>query len=298
MKSVQIFKTFLNVVMSAEDLFERKWSLLDKDEFNQKIDELSTVLNEYGYDQFGFEPEYVKQVIHIIAFLYYIYFRVEVEGIENVPEGKVLLVANHSGQIPLDAMMVGAAMFLENKKPRVIRSMIERWVPTLPFVSTFMSRVGQVVGTPANCTRLLDKGDAILVFPEGVAGISKTFWHRYKLQNFGRGFMKLAISNETPIVPIAIIGAEEQAPSLYNFKSIAKKLGLPALPITPTFPLIPIIGMLPYPVKYRIYFGEPLYYPKEDYNNIEKIDYYVKNFKADLQSFVNRGLVKRKGIFN
>ena len=167
-----------------------------------------------------------------MVWLYKNYFRVETHGIAKVPPGPLLIVSNHSGQLPLDAAMISTALLLEAEPPRIGRAMIERWAQTLPFIAPLFARIGQVVGTPENCRRLLAAGETILVFPEGVKGLNKTFDKSYQLQEFGLGFMRLALETRTPIVPVAVVGAEEQAPALWDFKAGAKLLGFPALPIT------------------------------------------------------------------
>src|SRR5262249_8285774 len=156
-----------------------------------------------------------------------------VRGIENVPRGRVLLIANHSGQIPIDAALIGASLFMDAEPPRFMRAMVERWAHTLPFVSLLFSRVGQVVGVPENAHRLLEQEEALLVFPEGSRGISKTFDRRYQLVDFGLCFMRLAIETNTPIVPVAVIGGEEQYISVANVESLAKLFKMPAFPVIP-----------------------------------------------------------------
>src|SRR6202044_2734283 len=175
-----------------------------------------------------------------------------------MPVGRVLLVSNHSGQFPIDGMLLGAAMFLDAEPPRIMRSMVEKWTQTLPFVGTAFAGVGEVVGVPENARRLLELGEAITVSPGGARGISKPFSERYKLSDFGLGFMRLALETETPIVPVAVIGAEEQYISFGNMDMLARALGWPS------FPLIPQVlfpgGQLPLPTKYRIHFGEPMFF--------------------------------------
>jgi 1-acyl-sn-glycerol-3-phosphate acyltransferase len=169
--------------------------------------------------------------------------------------------------------------------------MVEKWVPTLPFVSTFMARIGQIVGTPENCRRLLERDEAILVFPEGVKAITKLFPQRYQLQHFGLGFMRLALETGTPIVPIAVIGAEEQAPAIFNVKPVAKLLGFPAMNITP-------YGLpLPLPTKYRIYFGEPLRFTGSPDDDDSELERKVKVVKASLQTMIDQGRKARKAVF-
>jgi 1-acyl-sn-glycerol-3-phosphate acyltransferase len=266
-------------------------------ELRTKMARVSAELGTLGVDPFGFDPETVKYAAVPIEVLYRHYFRVISHGIENVPNRRVLLVANHSGQLPFDGMMIGAALVIERDPPRVVRSMVEKWVPRLPFVSIFMARVGQIVGTPDNCRRLLAREEAILVFPEGARGISKTFDKRYQLERFGTGFMRLALETGTPIVPVAVVGAEEQAPSLVNLKSIAKLLGIPAFPVTPTFPLLGPVGLWPLPTRYRIYFGEAMRFEGSGDEEDEIVEQYVAEVRRALEVLIQRGLSERSGIF-
>ncbi len=260
-------------------------------ELEEKLRTLDRSQNEYGVDPFGFSLDYTLSAIAPIVWLYRNYHRVENHGIEKVPKGRVLLVSNHSGQLPMDAAMIGIAMLLEGQPPRAVRSMVEKWVPTLPYVSTFMARVGQIVGTPENCRRLLQNDEAILVFPEGIPGISKLWPKRYQLQNFGLGFMRLALETHTPIVPIAVVGAEEQSPALINVKPIAKLLGFPVAPLT-------ITGVpFPLPTKYRVYFGDPLFFTGRADDEDGELEKKVKVVKASIQSMLETGLRERKHVF-
>ena len=245
--------------------------------------------NEFGVDRFGFDVEYLLAAIAPFIWLYKNYFRVETHGIEKVPPGRVLLVANHGGQIPIDGAMVGVAMLLEADPPRAVRSMTEKWAATLPFVSTIFARSGQIVGTPENCRLLLQDGEAVMVFPEGVRGISKLWPQRYQLQDFGLGFMRLALDTGSPIVPIGIIGAEEQAPALLNLKPLGKLIGFPALPVTVT--------PLPLPTKYRIYFGDPLFFTGRSDDEDAELDKKVKVVKAAIQTMLDAGRAQRKHVF-
>jgi 1-acyl-sn-glycerol-3-phosphate acyltransferase len=175
--------------------------------------------------------------------------------------------------------------------------MIERWVPTLPFASVFLARCGQVVGSPENCRQLLNDDECTLVFPEGAKGISKTFDKRYQLQQFGYGFMRLAIETGTPIVPVGVVGAEEQAPSIYNWESMAKIIGAPAVPITPLMAVLGPLGILPMPVKYHLHFGEPMVFggnPNDDHGTIGR---HVKQVKTAIAELLEYGLSIREGIF-
>jgi 1-acyl-sn-glycerol-3-phosphate acyltransferase len=265
------------------------------EEFTARLERVPTAVGPTGVDPFGLDPNWTKYAVASLAFLHRYYFRTDVFGADNVPPGRVLLVGNHSGQIPMDGALIGAAMFMDVEPPRFIRAMVEKWSQTLPFVSTFFSRVGQVVGVPENAMRLLEQDEALLVFPEGIRGIAKTFDKRYQLEDFGLGFMRLAIETGTPIVPIAVIGGEEQYVSVANLASVAKVLR------TPVFPFIPQLfvpgGQLPLPTKYRIYFGEPMTFdgdPDDDDGVIEEKVWLVKSV---IQSMVNKGVKARRHVF-
>jgi 1-acyl-sn-glycerol-3-phosphate acyltransferase len=245
--------------------------------------------NEFGVDRFGFDVDYLLAAMAPFIWLYKNYFRVETHDISKVPPGRVLLVGNHGGQLPIDGAMVGVAMLLEAEPPRAVRSMTEKWSATLPFVSTVFARSGQIVGTPENCRQLLEAEEAVMVFPEGVRGISKLWPQRYQLQDFGLGFMRLALETNTPVVPIAIIGAEEQAPALLNLKPLGKLIGFPAFPITVT--------PLPLPTKYRIYFGDALHFTGRPDDEDVELDKKVRVVKSAIQALLQHGLEERKNVF-
>lgn len=250
--------------------------------------------NEYGFDAFGLSREWWKYAVLVARFFYRDYFRCEVRGIEQVPPaGRLLLVANHSGQLPFDGLIIAAALFFEGRPPRVIRSMVERFVPKVPFASYLLSRWGQITGTPENCRRLLSDEEAILVFPEGARGISKPFSQRYQLQEFGSGFMRLALETHTPIVPVAVVGAEEQAPAV-NLKSLARMIGAPAFPVVPYPPFVPLV---PLPVKYRVYFGEPMWFQGDADDDDEALDSHVRSVAHRIQSMIHVGLRERRRVF-
>lgn len=263
--------------------------------YDARLARVPLTLGPAGVDPFGLDPQWAKYGLITIATLHRRYFRSEVHGIGNLPRGRVLLVANHSGQVPLDGALIAAALFMDAEPPRIARAMVEKWAVGLPFISLAFTRVGQVVGVPENAVRLLAQGEALLVFPEGTRGIAKTFDRRYRLAEFGLGFMRLAIETDTPIVPVAVIGAEEQYISIANVESLAKLLHIPAFPIIPQF-LFPG-GQLPLPTKYRLWFGEPMRFtgdPDDDDSIIEEKVWLVKQ---TIQSMLNRGLKERRHIF-
>lgn len=265
------------------------------EEFNARLQRVPMNLTTTGVDPFGLDPQWTKYALASVAFLHRHYFRTEVSGAHHMPKGRALLVANHSGQVPIDGALIGAALFMDVEPPRFMRAMVEKWTQTLPFVSLLFSRVGQVVGVPENAQRLLESDEALLVFPEGARGISKPFEKRYQLCDFGLGFMRLALETNTPIVPVSVIGGEEQYISLGNADGVAKLLRMPSFPILPQL-LLPF-GALPLPTRYRITFGEPMRFdgdPDDDDAVIEEKVYVVK---ATVQAMVNRGLKERKSVF-
>jgi 1-acyl-sn-glycerol-3-phosphate acyltransferase len=279
----------------AASAVEDWMSSVTGEEFNARMKRVPLALGAGGVDPFGLDPRWTKWALAATAVLHRHYFRTEVIGADKLPEGRLLLVSNHSGQVPIDAALIGASMFMDTEPPRFIRAMVEKWTQTLPFVSLLFSRVGQVVGVPENARRLLEQGEALLVFPEGARGISKTFDHRYQLTEFGLGFMRLAIETRTPIIPIAVIGGEEQYISVANVAPLAKLFRMPSFPVIPQV-LLPG-GQLPLPTKYRIYFGEPMTFdgdPDDDDGVIEEKVWLVK---ATVQSMINRGVKAREHIF-
>jgi 1-acyl-sn-glycerol-3-phosphate acyltransferase len=280
---------------AADDRIDEALEALLGEPYRDRMARVPLTLGTAGVDPFGLDPEWMKYVILAVASLHRKYFRTEVHGMENVPTGRVLFVANHSGQVPIDGALIAAALFMDNEPPRLVRAMVEKWAHSLPFVSLFFARVGQVVGVPENATRLLAQGEALLVFPEGVRGIAKTFDQRYKLTEFGLGFMRLAIETDTPIVPIAVVGGEEQYISVANFDGLAKILRAPAFPILPQL-LLPG-GQLPLPTKYRLWFGEPMRFDGDPDDDDAVIEEKVWLVKQTVQSMLNRALKERKHIF-
>ena len=250
--------------------------------------------NEFGFDPFGLSRDSLGGAVRVARWLYRNYFRAESFGVEHIPtSGRAIFVANHSGQLPWDGLVIGAACFLEPSQPRLLRSMVEYFVPTVPFASYLFARWGQITGTPENCRRLLAAEEAVLVFPEGARGISKPFSKRYQLAEFGKGFMRLALEMQAPIVPVAVIGAEEQAPAV-NVKSLARLFRAPSFPIVPYPPFVPLV---PLPVKYRVYFGEPMRFTGDPDDDDDVLDDKAKSVKTTIQSMIHLGLRERQHIF-
>ena len=267
------------------------------EEVERQIDALPVFSqSNSGQDEFGFSREGLKPYAPLMLFFYKKWFRVELNGVENIPDsGPAIIVPNHSGQIPLDGAMIATGCLMEKLHPRVSRAMVEKWFPTLPLLSTMIARCGQVVGVMQNAESLLERGELLMIFPEGMKGSGKLWPQRYQLQNFAVGFMELAIKFRAPIIPTAVIGSEEQAPSFYNVEPIAKKLGMPYFPLTPQFPWLGLLGFLPFPSKYRIYVGEPMDFSDHagDLDNPEAIRELADSVRDRVQEMVNEGLKKR-----
>lgn len=267
------------------------------DELDARLASLPNRWNSFGFDPFGFSPARARQLALISAALYRYYFRTETHGIGSVPAGRVLIIANHAGQLPADAMVLGSALLLEAQPPRLARGMAEYWVSHLPWVSVWAARSGAMVGTRANCIQMLENGECVMAFPEGVRGLNKLYRERYRLQRFGLGFMRLALETQTPIVPVGIVGSEEQQPSFANLEGLARRLRMPALPITLGFPWLGPLGLLPLPVKYHLHFGEPMRLSGDPQGEDRELEGLVESVRREIEKLIRRGLDERRGIF-
>jgi len=269
-----------------------------REEIDARLAELPTTLNEYGVDPFGYDPRYAAPYLLPALFFYRYWFRVATHGIERVPSGRVLLIANHGGNtFAFDGAMLAMALLLEARPPRAVRGMAEYYLPTIPFFGTLMHRTGSVVGTPRNCEQLLERGEAIMVFPEGERGFVKTYRERYQLQRFGLGFMRLALETDTPIVPIGIVGSEEQSPGLVRSRWLGRLIGAPVAPITLTMPWLGLAGMIPLPVKFQIRFGEPLHFEGDSNEEDAEVERKVEVVKDAIRGLIAEGLEARRGWF-
>jgi 1-acyl-sn-glycerol-3-phosphate acyltransferase len=211
----------------------------------------------------GFEPDFLERTEPLLEFLWTKYFRVRLAGIEHVPkDGPALVVANHSGGLPYDGAMLIHAFHRFHPQHRPLRPLVANFAFQSRWMSPVISRIGGVRASMDNALALLARGHLVGVFPEGLRGVGKLYRERYRLSHFGRGgFVRLAQRARVPIVPVAIVGAEEIHPVLGRMTRIAKPLGLPYIPITPTFPFLGPLGLLPVPTKWSIEIGQPIPVP-------------------------------------
>jgi 1-acyl-sn-glycerol-3-phosphate acyltransferase len=214
----------------------------------------------YAVDDFGFDPQWTETFLAAFRVLYRDYWRVETTGVEHVPAtGRALLVANHAGVLPWDATMIKTAVLVEHPHPRHVRALVASQFMGMPTLSWFLRRTGQAVGHPDDTRRLLERDELVLVFPEGTRGTGKGFKDRYRLRRFGRGgFVATAIRAGAAIIPVSVVGSEEIYPMLADFRPAARLLGLPYFPVTPFWPWLGPLGLIPLPSKWRIQFHPPV----------------------------------------
>lgn len=257
---------------------------------------------EYDTDEWGLDWEFLDAVRPFLTFLYRVYWRVEATGLDHIPvEGRALLVANHSGQVPWDGTMVGAAVLIDHPAQRLVRTLYATWFPRVPFFSTWLVRMGQTLATVDNGSRLLEQDELVAVFPEGYKGIGKTYKQRYQLARFGRGgFVKMALDTQAPIIPVAVVGAEETYISLTKSSTMANITGLPYFPITLTFPWLGLLGFVPLPTKWYIDFGPPI--PMDGFgpdaaNNLVLVSQLTDQVRNIVQEMLHDRLTQRRSVF-
>jgi 1-acyl-sn-glycerol-3-phosphate acyltransferase len=256
----------------------------------------------FGYDSFGLEIESLMAIFTVMDFFYEHWFRVDSVGVENVPEeGAALLAPNHSGIIPIDGAMIAIDLIKKMKRPRITRAVLYNSAGFIPFLSTFFYRSGQISGARRNFEEALRQQELVTAFPEGSKGPWKGYKDRYRLRPFNVGFMELSLVYRTPIVPTAVIGAEEQYPFMMNVEPLAKVFRLPYFPVSPLFPLLGPFAMLPLPTKYSIRYGEPFHfyreYGPETAGNPEVIRSLVDKVRNRIEEMIAEGLRNRNGIF-
>jgi 1-acyl-sn-glycerol-3-phosphate acyltransferase len=264
--------------------------------------ELARRGHSYAVDDFGFDPEWTESFLTVFKALYHDYWRVETTGVENVPPtGRTLLVANHAGVLPWDGTMIKTAVFAEHPRPRHVRALVASQFMGMPTLSWFLRRTGQAVGHPDDTRRLLERDELVLVFPEGTRGTGKGFKDRYRLRRFGRGgFVATAIRAQAPIIPISVVGSEEIYPMIADLRPVARLLGLPYFPITPFWPLLGPLGMIPLPSKWRIQFHAPIevaHLAPEAAEDQHLVMAMADNVRDVIQRGIYDNLKLRRGVF-
>jgi 1-acyl-sn-glycerol-3-phosphate acyltransferase len=258
---------------------------------------------EYEVDEFGFDPDLLDHVLMApMRPLYSQWFRVETRGLENVPdEGGALVVANHSGTIAVDAVMTQLALLDDHPAHRHLRMLGANLVFQTPFVGELSRKSGHTLACNPDAERLLRSGELVGVWPEGYKGVGKPFGERYKLQRFGRGgFVAAALRTRVPIIPTAIVGAEEIYPMIGNVRFLARMFGLPYFPITPTFPWLGPLGLVPLPSKWVIEFGEPIPtdgFPRTAADDPMLVFNLTDQVRETIQQTLYRLLVQRRSVF-
>ena len=286
----------------SDEPFDAARELLSSDYYLRRWGQTAIRDRSEEVDDFGLDPDYVRRWQPVWDFLYERWWRVEVEGIANVPStGRVALVANHSGAIPFDGIMLATALRKEHPAARTLRWLAEDFIFHFPFAGAYVNRLGAVRACQENAERLLRRDACVALFPEGVKGIAKPFRERYQLQRFGRGgHIKLAIRTGTPIVPVTIVGAEETHPMIFPSSRIAKMLGVPFVPITPTFPLLGPLGLAGLPARWKIVFGEPMTmdaYGPEQSEDLVLVNRLNEKLRETIQSSLDTLLRARQSVF-
>jgi 1-acyl-sn-glycerol-3-phosphate acyltransferase len=254
-------------------------------EDNQKITELFQDLRvryQNYKDPWGFNLELCEKTLRKLLPLYRSYFKVRVFGAENVMGHPYIVASNHTGQVPIDGMLITIAFLMDVTPPRVLRAMVERFLAQLPFLGDFTAQTGSILGDRANCQYLIDNGESILVFPEGVRGISKNTPDFYKLRPFSQGFYRIALQKKTPILPVCVIGAEEMFPFVFHAKKLAGILKLPALPLS--------LNLVPLPSPIDIYIGKEIAIP--DHLEVEASDKDVKEQVFHIENTIKRMIIQ------
>ncbi|MDX1634499.1 MAG: lysophospholipid acyltransferase family protein [Marinobacter sp.] len=255
---------------------------------DEQVERIRKPIGTLGYDPWGYNNDSVKVGLALTRQLYERYFRVKADGVEKVPaEGPVLIVANHSGQLPIDGLLIGYALATRKEKPRMPRAMIERFFPTVPYLGNLLNEMGAVLGDPTNCAKMLTNNEAVVVFPEGIRGSGKLYRDRYQLKRFGNGFMHLAMKHNAPIVPVGVVGCEETIPAIANIKPLARSLGIPYAPVA-----LPVV----FPAKVHLNFGDPMIFDNTDIPE-EQVAERVEQVKAAISELIDKGLNERKRLF-
>lgn len=254
-------------------------------EVEGRVERLEIPFNDLGLDPYGIRKTDLVRAYSVLKLLYRYYFRVRVEGIEHVPaRGRAMLVGNHSGGWAIDGLMVMAACFFEMEPPRLVQSMVDKFMGRIPFASTWTARAGHLVGLPENAVHLLEDDRLLLVFPEGARGTAKLYWERNSLVDFGTGFMRLALQTGTPIVPFGFLGGGEAIPTVANLEGLGRRLGVPYVPVTPWGVAVPR------PTALQVRFGAPMRFDGNGSEEDGVVLRYVEKIRDAVRGLMDAGL--------
>ncbi len=270
--------------MAGRWLERRMRNVIVDPEVRDAVQRLQLPFNRYGIDPYGISRDHLEVFFSLLTWFYKHYFHVQVSGIEHVPpQGRAMLVGNHSGGVAIDGAMVLCSTLLEMEPPRLALGMAEKFLASWPVASPWLSRVGQITGLPEHAARMLEDDRVLMVFPEGARGTAKLYKHRYSLVRFGTGFVRLALQTNTPIVPLAFIGAGAALPTVANVRSLGRFVGAPYVPVTRY--LLPI----PRPVHCRIHYGEPFHFEGNGDEDDAVIVGYVEQVKERIAALIAEG---------
>ena len=257
--------------------------------------------DRFAADRFAIDHDIRERLRPLARFLFQRWWRVSLRGLANVPRrGPVLLVGNHSGAIPVDAMMLAYALDHEHgdSPRRVARVLYDRFIDGIPALADLYRRTGGVPARFSTADALLRRGEVVVIFPEGVGGVAKLFDERYRLQRFSTSAARLAFAQRVPVVPFAVVGAEEAYPVIGRSEEAGARVGAPYLPITPFFPLLGPLGALPLPTKWSITFGSPIRLHREKrFLEQENYEAMTERLRRSVEVLIERGLSVRDSVF-
>jgi len=260
-------------------------------EVERRIEALEIPWGPFGVDPYGVSKRHLAVGFSLVEPFYRHYFSVKVLGGDNVPaRGRGMLVGNHSGGVAIDGMMTIASMFFAKDPPRLAQGMVEKFMNRLPFAAMLTGKLGQFVGLPEHCIRLLEDERLLMVFPEGARGTAKLYKERYSLVRFGSGFVRLAMRTRAPIIPFAFLGGGAAFPTVYNAVTLGRMVGMPYVPFTP-------YGLpVPLPVKLEVEYGEPLMFQGTGAEADTVIEGYVEQVRTSIAAMIERGRSRRENL--
>lgn len=291
MISLEFFtKKFHLFEQVLESKFSKYKDLLNEEDHRKLDDSYQHFISKYGpsEDPWGLNINKSRKSYKVLYAIYRHYFKVRFFGKENIKDEQYMVISNHSGQIAIDGLLIGCAFAFETKPQRILRAMVERFYTALPFINKWSAECGAVLGDRENCLNLLARGESLLIFPEGVRGVSKSTKNFYQVQEFTPGFLRMALKSGVKILPVAVIGAEEIFPYVYQAKPIADFLGLPALPLSANY--------FPLPSPVDIHVGKPIELGEDITSESEDslITPKLREIEAIIQGMVNEGLKTRR----